>query len=187
MSVTSWNVTSSKLAELIRGAVGKDNRAFAELYHLYSDKIYRYAYRLVGNRQEAEDITSQTFLNAWQAIGRFEVLRAPGQFQGWLMRIAHNLAIDSFRSPGRQTLVDVADHDTATVSPEGMAERSEQSRDLWAAIERLPQGQREVIVLRFIVGMDHTSVARATGRSVAAVRVLQHRGLLGLRRIMSEE
>src|SRR5712692_6263403 len=81
---------------LVRKAMGRDAAAFGQLYDDYAAKIYRYAYYKVGTRVQAEDLTAQVFLKAWEAIGGYRSTNRP--FSAWLFRIAHNLIVDYFRT-----------------------------------------------------------------------------------------
>src|SRR5918911_5128215 len=88
-----------KLRHLVERAQVGDRGALEELYLLHFDRIYSYLHMSVGNRHDAEDLTTQTFLKMLESIGRFRWQSAP--FSAWLFRIAHNLAMDHFRSSRR--------------------------------------------------------------------------------------
>lgn len=175
------------MTALIRRATTRDQGAFGDLYQMYIDKVYRHIYYMVGRKEEAEDITAQTFLQAWQAIERFR----PGDasFLAWLLRIAHNLAISRFRS--RRDYLPLEDGwgwgiADSRSSPDKLYEIKDDSERLRQAIMRLKGIYRQVVVLRFIDDLDYEQVACILGRSVAAVRVIQHRALVNLRRMMEE-
>lgn len=87
---------------LILKAKRGDSEAFAKLYDQHVDEIYKYIYYKVGNVAETEDLTAQTFLNAWEAIGDYEFQGLP--FSAWLYRIAHNLVVDYYRAGARWCL-----------------------------------------------------------------------------------
>ena len=134
---------------LVERAQGGDRSALEELYLLHFDRIYSYLHMSVGNRHDAEDLTTQTFLKMLEAIGRFRWQSAP--FSAWLFRIAHNLAIDHFRARRRvQTEDEVPE-------PRGLEESSaeEQAFDsmgragMLALIERLSAEQRQGLTLKF--------------------------------------
>ena len=82
--------------ELVLRAIQKDQEAFGELYDRHAVRVYRHIYYMVGNAAEAEDLTAQTFLRAWEAVERYQVRGAP--FVSWLLRIAHNLGVSHLRS-----------------------------------------------------------------------------------------
>lgn len=174
----------SRVLELVQRAKDGDEQAFGELYGLYSKNIYRFVYARTRNHYDTEDIVSQTFLKAWQNMARFRVPGTAIEFEAWLLRIARNVAVDGFRAPREQRLADLAQPSLAVRTPEGAIEHSERLHDLERAMAQLSPAQRQVVVLRYIVGLDLHSIAEATGRKVGAVRVIQHRAQENLRRLV---
>jgi len=173
--------------ELTRRASKGDVDAFSELYTLYFDQIYRFVYYRVGRVAEAEDLTEQAFLKAWQAIGRYE--DRGSSFPAWLYRIARNAIIDSHRTrkdaiPLEDLPPLAADEDLA---PEEVLAKQEEVKRLQTAIAQLSEEQQQVIILRFIEGVSHAEVAAIIGKSEGASRVVQHRALAALHDILSEE
>jgi RNA polymerase sigma-70 factor (ECF subfamily) len=167
---------------LVARAQQGDRDALEELYLLHFDRIYSYLHMSVGNRHDAEDLTTQTFLRMLEAIGRFRWQSAP--FSAWLFRIAHNLAIDHFRARRR---VQVEDE---VPEPSGLEESSaeEQAFDsigragMLELIERLSAEQRQVLTLKFLFGFVNAEVAGILGKSEGAVKSLQHRALASLQK-----
>src|SRR5687767_15482859 len=96
---TQTGPTSAEIRRLVERGQQGDRRALEELYLLHFDRIYSYLHLSVGNRHDAEDLTTQTFLRMLEAIGRFRWREVP--FSAWLFRIAHNLAMDHFRANRR--------------------------------------------------------------------------------------
>lgn len=170
---------------LVQRAIGKDQAAFAELYDRHVVRIYRHIYYLVGDAREAEDLTAQTFLKAWEAVGRYKERGAP--IVAWLLRIAHNLAVSFLRSKRDHSELDdgYVDHKRGG-NPEEELEQSSDERSVREAVMRLRDEQRQVIMLRFVEEMDYREVAEVIGKSVPAVRVIQHRALGNLRKLMQE-
>ena len=168
---------------LVERAGSRDAEAFGELYDMHVVRVYRHIYYLVNSISEAEDLTAQTFLQAWEAMDRYEDRGVP--FVSWLLRIAHNLAISHLRSRReRSQLHDgLVDHDTFR-DPEKVAERAADEERVRRAILRLGHEQRQVIILRFVEDLEYPEVAEIVGKSVAAVRVIQHRALCALRKMM---
>jgi RNA polymerase sigma-70 factor (ECF subfamily) len=168
---------------LVERAVAKDQAAFAELYDRHVVRVYRHIYYLVGDAREAEDLTAQTFLKAWEAIGRYKERGAP--IVAWLLRIAHNLTVSYLRSKrDHSELEDVyVDHKRAG-NPEEVLEQSTDEKSVREAVMQLRDEQRQVIMLRFVEEMGYQEVAQVIGKSVPAVRVIQHRALGNLRKIM---
>jgi RNA polymerase sigma-70 factor (ECF subfamily) len=175
---------ASDESELIRQAKQGDGEAFGELYMLHLDGIYRHIFYRVESAMEAEDLTEQVFVKAWQAIKRYRPEGPP--FSAWLYRIAHNLVIDHYR-----TRKDVAPLDSVSFSltdeamgPEELLTKESEVARLREALGQLSQEQQQLLHLRFIEGLSHAHVARILDRSVGAIRVMQHRALAALNGIM---
>ncbi len=170
----------------VEGAIGGDADAFGRLYDMYVDRVYRHVYYRVGSTEDAEDLTQQVFLKAWQAIGRYKKTSSP--FLAWLMRISHNLVIDFYRSKKDKAYLDfeIAASDSHS-SPERVAEMEFDQQQLRRAILQLPAEQQQVIMMGFIEGFSHAEIASALGKSEGAVRVIQHRALKRMRNILEEE
>jgi RNA polymerase sigma-70 factor (ECF subfamily) len=183
--VTAANVHGGAAAD-VRGLVERaqrgDRAALEELYLLHFDRIYSYLHLSVGNRHDAEDLTTQTFLRMLEAIGRFRWQSAP--FSAWLFRIAHNLAMDHFRA-GRRVQVE-----EDVPEPLGAEESSaeEQALDslgqagMLELIQRLSADQRQVLTLKFLFGFANAEVAGILGKTEGAVKSLQHRALASLQK-----
>ena len=168
---------------LIKRAIKRDREAFGALYDRHVSRVYRHIYFMVGNPPEAEDLTAQAFLQAWQAIERYQIRGAP--FVSWLMRIAHNLGVSHLRSrkPSTElpeTLVDRS----RDGNPDDVLQRQADRDRVREAILRLREEHRRVIILRFVEDLAYREVAEIVGKSVPAVRVIQHRALNALRKQM---
>lgn len=171
---------------LVRRAIARDRDAFGALYDRHVVRVYRHIYYMVGNAAEAEDLSAQAFLQAWEAIHRYQMRGAP--FVSWLLRIAHNLGVSHLRSKRDsselpETLVDHSRHG----NPEEVLQRQVEADRVRQAIMRLRDEQRQVIMLRFIEDLEYREVAEIVGKSVAAVRVIQHRALHALRKQMRQD
>src|SRR6184192_2371780 len=136
---------SADLRRLVEFAQQGDREALEELYLLHFDRIYSYLHMSVGNRHDAEDLTTQTFLKMLEAIGRFRWRSAP--FSAWLFRIAHNLAIDHFRASRRsQPEEEVPEPQGAEeTSAEEAALESIGRRSMLELIENLSHEQQQVL------------------------------------------
>ena len=179
--------SSPNEAVLVERAVAGAADAFGELYQLYLDAIYRYVYYRTGNTSDAEDLVEQVFLKAWEALPGYK--RRGNPFSSWLYRIAHNLVVDHHRRqkpavpmPPLEEVNWVSEEST---SLEQIIEAEEASA-LASAIAQLPEEQQQVIVLRFIEGRKHAEVARIIGKSAGACRIIQHRALTALNRLLSD-
>jgi len=170
-------------APLVLRAVQKDQDAFGELYERHVTRVYRHIYYMVGNATDAEDLTAQAFLRAWEAIERYQVRGAP--FVSWLLRIAHNLGVSHLRSRRESSqLHDGIVDDKSRRDPDAAFQQTAEEELVREAILRLREEQRQVIILRFIEDLDYREVADIIGKSVAAIRVIQHRALNALRKQM---
>lgn len=170
---------------LIQRAKEGDPAAFAELYDCYQPAVYRYVLFQVGDVATAEDLTAEVFVRLVEKIHRYSYRGRP--LLAWLYTIARNLIIDYRRHTGRYPLFPLNERLVAgTSDPEQATERTLTQERLAACIARLTDAQRRVILLKFFEGMDNQTVAHILGRSVGAVKSLQHRGLAELRRILEQ-
>lgn len=175
-------------ARLVERAVGLDGNAFGRLYDMHVDRVYRHIYYRVGNEADAEDLTQQVFLKAWEAIRRYK--RTESRFVAWLMTISHNVVIDFYRTRykrDRAYLEGDTMTDESVPSPVQAAEARFQQQQVRRAISQLPRDQQHVILLRFIEGFRNPEVASIMGKSEGAIRVILHRGLVALRYILEKE
>ena len=172
------------LERLVCKAVAGDRDAFAELYGRYVTRVYRYVYYLTGGAPDVEDLTAQTFLQAWQKIGCFRP-RGPS-FGPWLLRIAHNLAISYLRNGHKQqaTLPPEYPDDREGADPTRWVQEEGEAARVRRAILALTPVEREVIILRFVDGLGYAETAETLGRKVNAIRVAQWRALTHLRAIL---
>ena len=133
----------------------------------------------------AEDVAAQTFLSAWQHL---PTLRRPARFDAWLFRIAHHQALNELRKRRPTTPLDdlpeLADPDRLS-SPTDLLDGKIDRETLWHALLRLPEMQREVLVLRFLEELPHARIAAQLGKSEEAVRALQYRALNRLRELIN--
>jgi RNA polymerase sigma-70 factor (ECF subfamily) len=175
---------SKKIVRLIRRAAGGDAEAFGELYSLYLDRIYRYVFYQVKDRMTAEDITEEVFIRAWKAIGSCQGKEQT--FSSWLYRIAHNRVIDTFRSQRKELSVDM---DTLAEfrHPKVEVETELEWQELLKGIDCLPRNQKQVIILKFIEGLDNREIGQVIGKNQGAIRILQMRALAKLREKLGSE
>jgi len=170
----------------VEQAVAGDAESFGRLYDLYVDRIYRHLYYRVGNATQAEDLAAQVFEKAYKAIGRYRTMGRP--FFVWLLSIAHNLLVDHYRaqrdSPSIDDVIIPADD---SADPVTLAERSFASATLRQAIKKLKRDQQIVVVMRYIDGLDYADIAAAVNKTEGAVRVVLHRSLIALRKIISAD
>lgn len=168
-------------------AAQRDRRAFGVLYRRYVERVYGYAFYLLGDHHDAEDATERTFLAALDAIGGFRDRGA--SFRAWLFRIAHNQLANVLRSRARHpvTPLDAIPEPATGSDPAGDLARAEEARRVRRAIAALSDDRRQVVVLRFVDGLSTPETATVLGRSEGAVRVLQHRALRELAERLGQE
>ncbi len=184
----SVNSTSDPTEEraLVLRAIRRDSAAFGILYETHLDRVYRYVYYRVGSTAEAEDLTEQVFLKAWEAIERYEARGVP--FIAWLYRLAHNLVVDYYRAR-RPTmpLEDVAEAEEPGANTLDSVENELDAEEVRLAVRKLSPEHQQLIVLRFVEGLSHAEVAQITGKTEGATRVVQYRALQSLAKAMQGE
>lgn len=169
---------------LVRRAQQGEPEAFAQLYEVHFDRIYRYIVLKVRNQADAEDMTQQVFLKALESIGSYRWRGMP--FSSWLFRIAHNQVVDYFRKRRKEKTLPLDEtRAVSSADPTLLAEQRLMMEQVAVASGQLTEAQREVISLRFAGGLSTAEVAKVMGKSEGAVRVLQHEALVRLRRILS--
>ena len=168
------NTDSQLTRRAIANAQEGDREALHYLYVRYSADVLRYVESVVKDHHEAEDITQNVFVKLTTAIKKY----VPGEvpFAAWILRVARNAALDHLRA--RRMIpceeIRVADHDQGRIG-------HERRRDLRTALEQLPGEQREVLVLRHIVGLSPLEIAEALGKTESSIHGLHHRGRQRLR------
>jgi RNA polymerase sigma-70 factor, ECF subfamily len=158
-------------------AAQANRAAFGVLYRRYLDPVYGYCFYLLGDHHDAEDATERTFLAALAAIERYRDTGAT--FRSWLFRIAHNQLANALRARSRRRTdpLDGVPEPVAPDDPGRLAGLADDARRLRAAVARLSEDRRQVVILRFFDGLTAREIGAVLGRSDGAVRVLQHRAL----------
>jgi RNA polymerase sigma-70 factor, ECF subfamily len=162
--------------------------AFSALYRAHLRDVYSYAYYRVGNHHDAEDLTEQTFLQAYRHFGRAQEESKGRPLRPWLIRIAHNLASNYYRDRSRrpQTPIDDAGPLSAPHTTEALVESRQDLERILAAVHELPDDRREALIMRFALGMDNREIARALDRTDGATKVLLHRAIKQLEEIVKK-
>jgi RNA polymerase sigma-70 factor, ECF subfamily len=168
--------TDPMVPHAVRRAQQGDGEAVRYLFLRYSDHVYSYVRTIVHDDHEAEDITQHVFAKLMRVIGKYEQRATP--FSGWILRLAHNVAIDHLRVRRPTPAEEVFGEDER--SDEIVADRSWCLRD---ALDALPEEQRQVVVLRHVVGLTPVEIANQMGRTESSVHGLHHRG----RRALQQE
>jgi RNA polymerase sigma-70 factor (ECF subfamily) len=173
---------TKRVRALVERAQQGDRDALEELYLIHFDRIYGYLHVTVGNRHDAEDLTTQTFLKMLESIGKFRWQSAP--FSAWLFRIAHNLAMDHFRANKRWQPEEEAPEPPAdeSTSAEAGALEAIGQKSMLDLIEDLSPEQQQVLTLKFVFNFANAEAATILGKTEGAVKSLQHRALVSLQK-----
>jgi RNA polymerase sigma-70 factor (ECF subfamily) len=171
---------TNDVVQLVKKAVDGEVEAFGELYDIYLSRIYRYVFYQVKVKMLAEDLTEDIFLKAWKAIGKY---RGDGpSFQTWLYRIANNHIVDYFRANREIAQLDpeisinsYSFQDTG--DPKDIAETNIMHKKILEQLSYLPFNQRQIIILKFIEGLENREIEQITGKKQGAIRILQMRAL----------
>ncbi len=162
------------------------DRRFSEVYREHLRDVYSYSFYRVGNHHDAEDLTEQTFLQAYRHFER-ALRESDGRpLRPWLIRIAHNLAANFYRDRSRKP--EAAIEDAGMISTlhttESLVEGREELKSIIEGVQQLPDDRREALIMRFALGMDNREIARSLGRSDGATKVLLHRAIRQLEGIV---
>ena len=172
---------------LITQAKNGDVQAIGALYDQYHALIFRYIWSRIPERQLAEDLTGETFMRMVKNLSAYEIRNVP--FSAWLYQIARNLIIDHHRQKRNFMSIPLDDTDKMQSKehpPDTIVEKQMDIERLREALTKLHENQREVVILRFLVGLPLQEVALTLNRSVASVKSLQHRGLHTLRLLLQQ-
>jgi RNA polymerase sigma-70 factor (ECF subfamily) len=159
---------------------------FSELYRTHLRDVYSYSYYRTGNHHDAEDLTEQTFLQAYRHFDRAQRESNGRPLRPWLIRIAHNLAANLYRDRARKPQTPIEDSTvlSATHTTEDLVEGRDELARILEGVKELPDDRREALIMRFALGMDNREIARAMGRSDGATKVLIHRAIKQLEQIV---
>jgi RNA polymerase sigma-70 factor (ECF subfamily) len=171
--------------ELIQRAQQGDPHAIGELYLAHHEQTYKYICSRVGDPALAEDLTGEVFVRVVTRLPSYQDTGVP--FQAWLYRIAHNLLMDHFRKTNRTFAVQLEPEGTHLPMQENPASQVETQltlEHLQRVLTQMDTEQAEVIRLRFMVGLPIKDVAERLGKTVAAIKAIQHRGVITLRAVL---
>lgn len=166
----------------------KDEKAFAKIYDLYVEKIYRFIFFKVSNAQEAEDLTSEVFLKAWQYIKEGKKIKTINAF---LYTIARNKIIDHYRKNSRTNLLDLDNNEVKEVIGKSfdLAKKIDNEiglNNITKFLDQLKAEYKEAILLKYVDDYSTDEIAEILSKNKGNVRVLLHRALEALKEIMGE-
>lgn len=173
--------------ELMRNVAGGDGSALAVLYQRYAGAVYSLAYRVVNNREVAEELLNEAFLRAWKQAPSFDARR--GKFSTWILSVTRNLSIDELRSqrsrPQKADRVGEEDVPSDLVDPGVPVEEQvwllEQGAIIRDALRRLPEAQREALELAYFQGLTQSEIALRLGHPLGTTKTRMRLGLQKLR------
>lgn len=169
--------------ELIKKAQHGDSHAFGDLYECHAPAVFRYLYAHLDSRMDAEDLTGEVFLKAWQSLPKYTERGVP--FLAFLFRIARNALVDHYRQNNRmepKAPEDMDGYNSTENSPEvDVVVNQMEHQNIHSILNKLRPDYQSVLTLRFISELSPVETARVMDRSVGAIRVLQHRALIALR------
>lgn len=176
--------------DLVRAAREGRTEAFDELARRYLPLVYRFLLRLTGDGHTAEDLSQETFLKVWKALGRFDVDKS---FRTWIYAIARNVAVDHLRKkrPVSFTTVETEEGsfnpaddlaDERPLAPE-LLERKEAAEELMAAVNKLPEKARSVVVLHDLEDLTFQEISDALKEPLNTVKSRYRRALATIRKL----
>jgi RNA polymerase sigma-70 factor, ECF subfamily len=161
--------------------------SWEELVREHADRVYRLAYRLSGNPQDAEDLTQETFIRVFRSLSNYQ----PGTFEGWLHRITTNLFLDMVRRRGRIRMESLPeDYDRVPAegpSPEQAYHDARLGHELQTALDALPPEFRAAVVLCDVEGLSYEEIGATLGVKLGTVRSRIHRGRQALRDYLAQQ
>jgi RNA polymerase sigma-70 factor (ECF subfamily) len=179
--------STDNIRKLVERAQKGDRSALEELYLIHFERIYSYLHVSVGNRHDAEDLTTQTFLKMLESIGRFRWQSAP--FSAWLFRIAHNLAMDHFRARKRVQPEEEVPEPPGSEEPSAELEAMQSigRQSMLELIDKLSPEQQQVLTLKFVFNFPNADVAKILDKTDGAIKSLQHRALASLQKQLAQK
>ena len=177
--------------KLVEKIVSGDENAFEQFYGIFFPRVYKYAYKKVRNREQAEDVTSETFLKALRGLSKFES-KMDGGLDIWMYTIERNIIRDFFRKnagidvlPFEETWNRVLD--PLIEDPYITIERKEIDETIAKCLSELPDQYRDILKMRFFKRMSLREIATSLDKTVGAVKVLQFRALRRLKKLVEEK
>jgi RNA polymerase sigma-70 factor (ECF subfamily) len=173
----SMQADTRLVARAVRRAQAGDKEAFAFLYARFADNIHGYVRSIVHDHHAAEDVTQHVFAKLFAVIGKYQERDVP--FFAWMLRVARNVAVDHLR---QQRLIPVEEvRATEVAGAPTYVTASARRGDLIEALATLPKDQREVLMMRHLIGLSPTEIAERSGKTEGSIHGLHHRGRRALK------
>lgn len=170
---------------LVQKAQSGDTEAFARLYDIFIQPVYRYVFFKV-KKEDALDLTESVFLKVWEHLKSYSKLK--GAFSSWVFKIAHNIVVDHYRLQRETVNLDdvVLPDENRESDPKFVTENRLNQELLRNALSKLKKKYQDVLVLRYVNGLEHREIARIMRRSEGSLRILKFRALQALKKIMED-
>lgn len=185
--VSSQNQAREEM-EIVRKAQNGDEVAFEALYTKYQLRVFWYSLKRLGNRADAEDVTSEVFLKMAENLSRFQIREKP--FGAWVFRIAHNTLISLKRaqkSTESETMLAIKPSQDRFSNPEEFVEKQLLIEQIFASVEKLPVYQKKVIIMRFVEGLSVKETAKKLGKGESNVKVRQTKAIINLSAMLNQD
>ncbi len=171
---------------LIQKAQSGESEAFGILYDTYLPKIYRFILLKVSKKTDAEDLTHQVFLSAWQNIRTYRFQGNP--FSSWLYKIAHNAVIDFYRTQKPSIDIELVSEDSFAHLPdlENELDRGMELIQIRHALTQLKPDEQSILIMKFVDELSNKEIAETLHKTEGAIRVIQHRALKQIKKIINE-
>jgi RNA polymerase sigma-70 factor (ECF subfamily) len=189
-----WQNSDKRLAdghhqdqELILVAKKGDADAFGRLYERHAPAVFRFIYAHLNSRHDAEDLTNELFLRVWRVLPDYNDQGVP--FKAYLFRIARNMVIDQYRKKNPEIIsdedIEEQNFRDERPEPEEYFEMHLERQEVREYLQQLREEYRTVLVLRFLGDLSPNETAEVMGKSAGAIRVIQHRALIALRKLLA--
>lgn len=165
------------------GPLSREPEGFAKIYDTYVAHIYRFIYFKVGREQDAQDLTSEVFLKLWATIrGRTDEIK---NIRAFVYKIARNIVIDFYRKNKNEIHIEeVSEIDFASEAPITLLSKTDDLQSTLSALRQLKEEYKEIIIMRYLDELSYSEISEATGKSLIGVRVLAHRALSALKKVL---
>lgn len=172
---------------IIRQAQTGNPDYFGLLYDHYLAALYRFVFLKVGHKQEAQDLVHDVFLSAWQHLESFDQRGFP--FSSWLYQIARNRVTDHYRTKKKNLAIEAVSEENLPIADDAAAavDTGFNLTLIRTALRHLGEEQQTVIILRFVEDLSYQEIATLLDKSEGAVRIIQHRALQNLRKIITDD
>lgn len=178
--------TKFEVDELVKKSKAGDSTSFGKIYDLLLDRVYRFVYFRIGNKEETEDLTQVIFFKIWQNLVKYQQ-RDGVPFEAWVFRIARNQLADYYRVKKITIPIDEIEIEDTKPSPEQIADNVLNKDRVLKGLKKLNDSYREIIIMKFIEDLSNKEISKILKKQESYVRVLQNRALKALRKVIENE